>query len=85
VAASFLPTAIKFHYLFNLRDLTNVFEGIKFATSDVVKTPLVMVRLYVHEATRVYSDKMTTGEDYEKFKEVSADECSPLVVVVPAL
>ena len=69
VSSTFLPTAIKFHYLFNLRDLANIFQGMHFSEKSTFKTPLAIIRLYCHESTRVYSDKMTTAEDVAQFKE----------------
>jgi dynein heavy chain len=66
-ASTFLPTAIKFHYLFNLRDLSNVFQGVHFSQPDRFKTPISMIRLLMHETDRVYSDKMITKDDVEAF------------------
>ncbi|KAI8492612.1 Dynein heavy chain 9, axonemal [Branchiostoma belcheri] len=54
ITASFLPTAIKFHYVFNLRDLSNIFQGMLFSMPDCVKAPLDLVRLWLHESSRVY-------------------------------
>ncbi|TPX33478.1 hypothetical protein SmJEL517_g03633 [Synchytrium microbalum] len=72
VSAFFLPTAVKFHYIFNLRDLSNIFQGILFAHKDALKEPIDIVRLWMHEATRVYGDKMIAAEDRQqlwKFQE----------------
>ncbi|RKO94585.1 dynein heavy chain and region D6 of dynein motor-domain-containing protein [Blyttiomyces helicus] len=63
VASSFLPTAIKFHYIFNLRDLSNIYQGILFSNKDTLNEPMDLVRLFLHEATRTYGDKMIDASD----------------------
>ncbi|CAF1186132.1 unnamed protein product [Adineta steineri] len=73
VAATFLPTAIKFHYIFNLRDLSNIFQGILFTTGECVKSTKDLVRLYVHEAERVYGDKLVSSEDIDSFQKIFRD------------
>ncbi|KAK7807584.1 hypothetical protein U0070_013890 [Myodes glareolus] len=71
IATTFLPTAIKFHYIFNLRDLSNIFQGILFSTAEILKTPLDLVRLWLHEAERVYGDKMVDEKDQETLRRVT--------------
>ncbi|TNJ30315.1 Outer-arm dynein beta, partial [Giardia muris] len=67
VTATFLPTAVKFHYVFNLRDLTNITEGIMRSTKETVKTAPQMVQLLIHECARVYCDRMVTMDDKEAY------------------
>ncbi|XP_070583565.1 dynein axonemal heavy chain 11 isoform X3 [Erythrolamprus reginae] len=64
---SFLPTAIKFHYIFNLRDLSNIFQGIRFAKLECLKHPHDLVRLWLHESSRVYGDKLIEEKDCNLF------------------
>uniref|UniRef100_F7AU91 AAA+ ATPase domain-containing protein n=1 Tax=Ciona intestinalis TaxID=7719 RepID=F7AU91_CIOIN len=71
----FLPTAIKFHYVFNLRDLSNIFQGILYASSDAVKTVSDMAKLWLHEASRVYRDKLIDDKDMKSFDDLSMDIC----------
>lgn len=66
----FLPTAIKFHYIFNMRDLANIFTGILFATHDTCEDINGLARLYIHEATRVYSDKLVNQKDRVSFRKL---------------
>lgn len=70
ISQYFLPTALKFHYNFNLRDLANIYQGILFATRDTCPEAYDLVRLYIHEATRVYSDKLADESDLDSFKKL---------------
>ncbi|XP_078035551.1 dynein beta chain, ciliary-like isoform X3 [Augochlora pura] len=70
ISSTFLPTAVKFHYVFNLRDLSNIFQGILFANGEAVPSFSNLIRLYVHEATRVYSDKLVNADDKNTFQEL---------------
>nr|CAI9700520.1 unnamed protein product [Rangifer tarandus platyrhynchus] len=71
VTSTFLPTAIKFHYVFNLRDLSNIFQGLLFSTAEILKLPLDLVRLWLHEAERVYGDKMVDEKDQDMLRRVT--------------
>uniref|UniRef100_A0A8C5WIH4 Dynein axonemal heavy chain 17 n=1 Tax=Leptobrachium leishanense TaxID=445787 RepID=A0A8C5WIH4_9ANUR len=73
VTSAFLPTAIKFHYIFNLRDLSNIFQGILFSTPDCLKTPQDLVKLYLHESNRVYRDKMVEEKDFDLFDKIQTE------------
>ena len=65
IKAKMLPTPAKFHYIFNMRDLSRVFQGVMLAPNDVISSSEVLCKLWKHECERVFKDKLTTGEDKE--------------------
>lgn len=73
LAATFLPTAIKFHYIFNLRDLSNIYQGLLFSNGVCLPTPSDIIRLWMHEATRVYCDKLVEKKDIDTFEKLLSD------------
>jgi dynein heavy chain len=72
----FLPNAIKFHYTWNLRELANIFQGIAEATPIYYNSKSAVVRLWSHEATRVYSDRLMFDSDIELFADKRAETIS---------
>uniref|UniRef100_A0A3Q1IX48 Dynein axonemal heavy chain 2 n=1 Tax=Anabas testudineus TaxID=64144 RepID=A0A3Q1IX48_ANATE len=67
VAARFLPTPAKIHYLFNLRDISKVFQGLLRAHPDFHDSKSNITRLWIHECFRVFSDRLVHHSDKEAF------------------
>ena len=57
------PTPSRFVYIFNLRDLSRVYEGVLLSTVDKVDTSAKFVRLWRNEMLRVFHDRLISDED----------------------
>jgi len=60
---SFRKTAQNFHYEFNVRHLTNVFQGLLQAKTEVVQDLEKIVKLWIHEMERIYGDRLVNAAD----------------------
>ncbi|KAH8941010.1 hypothetical protein BDL97_14G015200 [Sphagnum fallax] len=63
-----LPTPAKSHYTFNLRDLSKVIQGVLRGDISHCKDKNVIVSLWVHEAMRVFQDRLINNDDKAWFK-----------------
>ena len=64
-----LPSPSKFHYTFNLRDLSRVFQGVLRTPRASITSPKAFMILWRHENRRVFEDKLTNEKDKEIFME----------------
>ncbi|KAJ3114591.1 Dynein heavy chain 10, axonemal [Phlyctochytrium bullatum] len=65
VVKNLMPTPSKFHYIFNLRDISRVYEGLCLATPDHFDRGRQFARLWRNEALRVFYDRLVTDQDRE--------------------
>jgi len=64
-----LPTPANFHYVFNLRDLSRIWEGMLQVCSAECQDVRMLLRLWCHELQRVIYDKLTSIQDKDWFVE----------------
>ena len=73
LCAQLPPTPTKFHYVFNLRDLSRVMQGLMLSTPERFTTVDSIVRLWRNECMRVFHDRLITEQDRTLVKDKLLD------------
>ncbi|XP_066933177.1 dynein axonemal heavy chain 2-like [Clytia hemisphaerica] len=79
IVQTMLPTPTKIHYLFNLRDISKVFQGLLRANKDYHDTKSSIARLWVHECFRVFADRLIDDNDREVFVNLLSDKLGTMM------
>ena len=56
--------------VWNLRELSAVFQGLCLSVSDYYNNPMSLARLWRHECFRVYGDRLIDEVDTDRFGEI---------------
>ncbi|CAF3746445.1 unnamed protein product [Rotaria socialis] len=67
VSINILPTPSKVHYIFNLRDLAKLSQGIMQASPKNMTTQDSLSVLFAHECLRVFADRLVAQSDVAIF------------------
>jgi len=62
-----------FHYMFNLRDVSKVIQGILMSHPKSIQNADSMQRLWVNEVTRVFGDRLINTTDMKWFTDISLE------------
>ncbi|KAH0787434.1 dynein heavy chain 2, axonemal [Histomonas meleagridis] len=67
ILKNFLPTPKKCHYIFNLRDMNKVYQGLLDSNTTYFDDRNSFIKLWCHECYRVFSDRLIDNEDHQLF------------------
>ncbi|KAM9003084.1 dynein axonemal heavy chain 14 [Sarcophilus harrisii] len=74
VCHNLLPTPAKCHYVFSLRDLFKLLSGLLQANKSVIVSKETLALFFVHEATRVFHDRLIDSEERIYFFQLLSNE-----------
>ena len=63
ISKELLPTPIRSHYTFNLRDVSKIFQGLLLAKPTQFSKPDDFIKLWLHECCRVFHDRLINDSD----------------------
>lgn len=63
ISLTLRPTPARFHYIFNLRDVSKVFQGLLMTSPMSVSSPEHLARCWAHECCRVFHDRLINDAD----------------------
>ena len=69
----FLPSARKFHYQFNLRDVSNIVQGLLNTSASIYRgsgCAIKYLRVWLHECNRVFSDRLIDRQDIDDMAKI---------------
>ena len=69
VCENMKPIPSKSHYVFNMRDVSKVFQGILMTQARYIQTADVFVKLWLHEIQRIFSDRLINESDSKILQE----------------
>ena len=71
------PTPVKSHYVFNLRDLARITQGIlAMKPYEGMDSGSILPKLFLHEVTRVIGDRLVNTEDKQWLLDKSGEVLS---------
>eukprot|EP01119_Soliformovum_irregulare_P016871 TRINITY_DN4946_c0_g1_i1.p1 TRINITY_DN4946_c0_g1~~TRINITY_DN4946_c0_g1_i1.p1 ORF type:complete len:2093 (-),score=654.99 TRINITY_DN4946_c0_g1_i1:1564-7461(-) len=78
VTSVLLPIPSKSHYIFNLRDMSKVVQGLMHAQPEAYDNQDNIIKLWIHECFRIFYDRLVDDGDRNWFRTMMVDTVASL-------